>query len=356
MHWLRSRYVYVVCAAFAPTSAFAGMSVNAQVASEGRFAIYTGAPNGSELELVAANNDAPQPVGVLASLLPQRATFELPDGHCIYVATWGVQRPQAGLIGEFLFNGMPVFSGDPAWEVYFSPLRLDRSENPPAAPRFADEIVSATRRFQWKKAAKLVGNGAGPVSMIGQINRTAAWMWLPSASAKAAPPAVPVNGLLIFRIAPNDIWPEIELNYLSNVGLGSGVGDPAAGAPGYSTFAGGGRFGGGSSGRDPLGGVFARGPFTPFANFDPPDSYTIPSESPDEGLTSDPIIPLPSDRTPVASSDDDTDFPGTNTTSDSVTRPPPVDPPVPPDDPPPLVPEPATLVLLACGLTLLRRR
>jgi hypothetical protein len=353
MHRLRPRYVCVFLAGLAPAAALAGMSVNAQVATEGRFAIYIGAPNGSDLELVAANAGAPQAVGPLRALVPQRVTFELPDGKCIYIATWGVRRPHAGLIGEFLFNGMPVYSGDPAWEVYYSPLRLGSADHPPIPQIFSDEIVAATRRFLWKKAAKLVGNGAGPVSMIGQLDRSAAWMWLPAASPKAPPPAVPVNGLLIFRIAPNDIWPEIELNYTQNLGLGPVSGIPrSSGGERYSSFAGGGGSSGGGGSGDLAAGGGAFGPIgAPPMPLDPPNSFATPASSPPGNVTSDPIVPSPRDTTPVASSDDDySDHPPTNTTSDNATKP------KPPTDPPPAVPEPAALALLTTGLALLRRR
>lgn len=351
MHWLRSHYICVSLAVLAPATALADMSVHAQVATEGRFAIYIGAPNGSNMELVAGNAGVPQVAATLRALAPQRVTFELPDGQCIYIATWGIRRPHAGLIGEFLFNGMPVYSGDPAWEVFYSPLRLEYSEDPPPSAAFGEEVVAATRRFLWKKAAKLVGNGAGPVSMIGQLNRNAAWMWLPPASIKAPPPAVPANGLLIFRIAPNEIWPEIEMHYTTNLGLGpqSGYVRNPAGER-YASFAG----GGGSGGAGGSGGL-AAGPsfFNPIGApllSDLPGSFARPATSPPGDLTSNPIVPSPRD-TPVASSDDDyTNHPPPSSSSDRVTKP------KPPPDPPPAVPEPATLVLLASGLTLLRRR
>lgn len=357
MRWHNLSLSTYALAALATPLAFATTSVRATVASEGRVAIYTGQPNGDGFQLIATNH-ASGDRSASATPASEQHSFELPDRYCVYIAIWGIERPEAGLIGQFNFNGMPVYSGDDAWEVYASSLRLGRDDDPPTPTRLAHEILAATHRFQWKRAAKLVGNGAGPAGWVEGVDRVAAWMWLPAISSKTPAQKLAPTTMMIFRIIPSEVWPEIEMSYNSSVGTPSSTGISVNGRVSYGGVGGGGGGGGGggSGGLSNGGSSGVYGPLTPFNTFEPPNSSSTVAISPPESQTSSPIVPTPRDTTPVSSSTPNSSFPGTSTTSETVTKPNPPSEPNTPVIPPPSVPEPASLalMLLAAGVT--RRR
>ena len=305
------------------TAAFAS-SVHATVASDGRFAIYTGTAEGTDLDFIATNEYASASTN---GLTPFTRYFELDDQRYIYVAVWGNTSPETGLLAEFLFNGIAVLSGDPAWQAYATPVRSDVGAAPPSPAEMGQHIRTATRRFAWEKAAVFGANGYGPAGNVASLNSDAAWMWTPTQSAGVATTPVGDGQVVIFRISPTELWPEIELWHDRNVGAG-----PLSG--GNSRFdaryhpPGGGGGGGGAYGLGNYGTGAVRGPRAPFASYDPPGSATTPATNP----------------------------PATHTNS-SVTERPDAPPEEEPTRPlPPIVPEPSTGLLLLVGTLCLRPR
>jgi MYXO-CTERM domain-containing protein len=313
------------CALVALTSTSANAaSVRATLASDGRIALYTGTADATDLEYLGTN--AP-PSGTSAPQSVQYS-FEVDDDHFLYVVVW---RAPTGLLGEFLCNGLPLLTGDPAWQTYRAPWRLAVDALPPTATQCGQEIRAATRRHAWAKAAAIGVNKTGPSGPVADVNPDASWMSypLPAGNAGAAPDA---PDCLIFRISPTQLWPEIELWHERNIGSGDLTGG-SGGRGGYDYM--GGYFHGahGGGGINSGGTSTVRGIPFPFTSFDPPSSYSNPP-SVIEQTSEEPILPPGPEE------------PEEPTTPEDPERP----------TPPPIVPEPSTALLLLGALPLLRRR
>lgn len=319
---MRLLTVLFVCAG--ATSALAS-SVHATVVADGRYALYTGSADGTEIDYIgegAAGGDGPA--------RPAKFYFEIQDQRYVYLAVWATPTAARGLLAEFLFNDLPVLSGDPAWQVY--PVSGDplRGTPGPSTSVLSEHIRRANRRFAWLKAAVHGGNAIGSRRLVEAISEEAAWMGLPTevtAGDSGPAPAGPGATWLIYRLSPNEIWPEIALWHSHNVGRGPLTSEAVYAGP--YRFGGGGGGGGGSSGPlSPRGGSGVFPVRNPFPNTAPPNSSSIPpTVTPSE--PSNPVVP------PV--------------------------PPVPPDKPkppvpPPPVPEPTTAMLMLAVAGWLRRR
>jgi hypothetical protein len=323
----------VVSAAAALTAATPAAPVSATLAVDAPFAIYAGAADGTALELVAIGGSAASP----GAPTPENFRFETEDDRYIYIAVWGDRESPRGVLGELVFNGLVVLSGDPAWEV--CPAVLDVSAGAPRPSEVTAQIRRANRRFTWVKAANLSLNEAAQANAVAGIAGQAAWMWLPSDAprvAEAESNAQP--NAIIFRIAPNKLWPEFDLSNERNAGYGPRSGATISGESRYA-FPGGGGGGGGSSSSSPTTGGSDMFPAPqPALDSNPLNSSTTPARTtPQTPVT--PLLPstpgdTPSTPTPPA---------------DEPTRPT-------PPTPPPTVPEPTTASLLLAVSAALRRR
>jgi len=296
VRWLS---LLTACAIASATPAAALASyVHAVVASEGRYAIYTGAADGTEIDFIGGNTESAGPGG---AILPEHYTFEMEDQRYVYVAVWAAPSAARGLLTEFLFNDVAVLSGDPAWQVYPTVLEMDANDDPPTTADVSLNVRRANRRYAWAKAAVISGNGPDTAAGVVDINAEAAWMWRPAEEGPITyggidPPSDRV--CVIFRIAPNEIWPEIELYHGRNVGTGPSAGATFNPSGRYRRGGGGGGSGGSSGGIRPRGtGTVSRVP-NPFPNFDPPNSHSIP-----------PDITPPEPSKPVIPPDDEPDIP-----------------------------------------------
>ncbi|MCK4340782.1 MAG: hypothetical protein KAY37_03555 [Phycisphaerae bacterium] len=331
---------YVVACALAVTASSTAWasSVHAVVATEGRLAVYTGSADGAELELVGANQNTSTS---LKNLSPQEYLFEVEDQRYIYLMVWSNPGTAGGVLAEILFNGLPVLSGDPAWEVYTTPLRLAGDAAAPGTSVVGQQIRTANRRFAWEKAAVDGVNGVGPAGLVAGLSADAAWMWRPGEPVDltvvvATPRAAEC---LIFRISPTELWPEIELWHGRNVGTGPLTGGTFNGNADYRFLGDGGGGGRGGYGL-PWGGPGAiRGIGNPFEDFRPPGSTSIPPTITTEEEF-DPLLPPVPDELPYDS------------TSTSVERSIPDEPP----DEPPVIPEPGTALLMLPGFAWFIRR
>lgn len=351
---MRLHATLLICALALSSMAVAGTPATAFVASEGCHAVYTGRANGADLRLVAFSASSPLE-DELGGLRPARHEFDLPDGHCVFIAVWGVGDPQRGVIAEVLVGGIPVYSGESAWQSFACRARRCCGDEPPNELELADEVLAATQASLWTSAIKLALNGLRPGGLVAGLSKSAAWMWRPGIDRDVRDDGA-CQQVSLFRMCPNESWPEIELNHGRNVGVSNAGGRFDAGAVGSRLPFGGG--GGGVSGSPGgLGGGGGSGVGdvpNPFLPDNPSGVVDRPAQSPPEGLRSNPQVPV-RDRTPVSSTDtNDQITPPRDTSSTTVERP---KPPVTPPPPPPVIPEPASLVLLAVlGLGLRRAR
>ncbi len=311
------------CALVALATATANAaSVRATLASDGRIALYTGTADATDLEYLGTNSP---PDGVTPTQAMQY-NFEVDDDHFVYVVIW---KAPTGLLGEFLCNGLPMLTGDPAWQAYRAPWRLAPDAMPPTATQCGQEVRAATRRHAWTKAAATGLNQIGPGGLVASISADANWMSYPQ-PAEGSPAASDGAECLIFRISPTQLWPEIELWHGRNTGRA-----PLAGGGNAASY---GWMGGGGPGRSNSGDLGSagtstvRGIGTPFSTYDPPNSYSTPPTVIEQTPT-DPILP-PSPEDPED----------------------PTDPEEPERPDPPITPEPGTVMLLMGLLPLLRRR
>jgi hypothetical protein len=239
---MRAKLGLVVSAAAALAVATQAAGVNATLAADVPFAIYAGAADGTALELFGSGGSAPSP----GAPTLEDFSFETEDDRYIYIAVWGDLQSARGLLGELVFDGLVVLSGDSAWEA--CPAVLDVSAGAPRPSEVAAQIRRANRRFTWVKAASVALNQVDQATTVAGIAGEAAWMWLPGDAgpvAETEPVAQP--NAIIFRIAPNKLWPEIELSSERNAGYGPRSGANIYGQSGYP-YLGGGGGGGGAAG------------------------------------------------------------------------------------------------------------
>ncbi len=292
MHRFRA---LTTCAfALLSSSAVLASSVHAIVATEGPYAVYSGATDATDMKFIGAGPGLAK-AGPMAEA--DAHSFEIEDERYIYIATWGNPKDARGVLANIIFNGVEVLSGDPAWEVYPTPLDMSGETLPPTLSDVSQQIRSANRRRSWKPTGIFSGNGEGSDGEIADISPAAAWMWLPLEGdlpvAADTTDTAPAGVCMIFRIAPTELWPEIQLWHGRNAGTG-----PTAGASIYSirpqTIGGGGGSGGGSGGGlTSSGSGSVNGPGYPFPNFDPPNSSSNPPVSPPPDDPTKPIIPTP---------------------------------------------------------------
>jgi hypothetical protein len=308
-------------------------SVHAVFASECGYAIFTGAAHGTELNLIAV-----EPAGVSPGVVrpPRSYSFEMEDNRYVYVAVCGQDCAGCGLLAEFIFNGLPVLSGDPAWQVVAASCDIGTDAFRLTTADVSQEIRRANRRFAWRTAGVVARNGIGPCGRVDDISSDAAWMWLPAerpALTLDTAESRPADGCcVLFRISPGEIWPEIELWHGQNVGTG-----PLSGSASDRGWYGGLGGGGGGIGESSGGPSGTGSPLVwsipnPFPDYEPPNSSSIPPDiTPPE--PSEPVVPhSPDEPTPP----DDSDHP----------RPPPGPP----------IPEPTTGLLALLGAARLRGR
>ncbi len=315
--------------------AAASSLVSATIAADVRYAVYAGAADGSDLSLIGLGGEGGDGL--------DRFEFETEDDRYIYIVAWGHPATPQGLLGEFVFNGLVVFSGDPAWEVY--PTVFEGLSGAPGPGEVTLRIRKANRRFAWQKAASYLLNRTEPGQTVEGIGGDAAWMWLAAGESAAGHAALPADGAVIFRIAPNKLWPEIELWHGRNAGRGPMSGATISGLGGYRYVGGGGIGGGSGAGGGPLAGGGYAAPFVPPALDAAPEGSSL---TPAEAITQEPVTPVlpasPRDETPPSLDQEGLDKPPA----------PPVEPPVSPPDTPE-VPEPATAALLLAGIVVRRR-
>ncbi len=285
---MRLLTVLLVCAG--ATTALAS-SVQATIVADGNYALYTGTADGTEIDYIGEGTGAAD-----AAAAAQRFYFEIEDQRYVYLAVWATPATARGLLAQFLFNDLPVFSGDPAWEVYgvvADPLPGGAS---PSTSILSAQVRRANRRFAWLKPALNGVNAVGSRRVVETIGEKAAWMNLPAdAPTVASEPGGGEPGAVwfIFRLSPNEIWPEIELWHSHNVGRAPQEGGDYNGNGNYRYLGGGGGGSGGDSSPLPARG---RGDVTsvpnPFPNTAPPNSNSIPPTVP-PSEPSNPVIPPP---------------------------------------------------------------
>ncbi len=315
---MRWHITTIVAVVFWSAATALGTSVTSYLAADGRYAIYTGTAAGTDLMFVGDDRSAP------ATIAP-KLQFEMEDERYIYVAVWGSPLSCRGLLAEFMFNGLSVRSGDPAWETYRTPYQMPRAAERPPESAVGTQIRNANRQYEWASAAVVAGNGAaGPA--VETISHDAAWMWMPAGEE----PASTEPCCVLFRIAPAIIWPEIELWHTPQTGMGTMSGGAYVGKERFHP-------GGFRGGRRSSGGGLSSG-----GSYDLPgvEGWTPDEETPSELL--DPREPPEYESSdPVLPPEDDTDDPNVPTTD-------------PPERTP--VPEPASGLLMTCGAVLLLRR
>jgi hypothetical protein len=269
-------------------------SVQAKLLADARVAMYKGAANGADMEYIGGNEDLAQ---TPTTLQPVTYNFEVQDQRFIYVVIWAAPATEAGLLAEFLVNGIPVLSGDPAWEVCLPQLCLTNADAAPAGSEIARQVRRASRLYAWQRAALIGANGFGASGLIESISGDAAWMWSPVSLGEFSPltDGTRIQQALIFRINPNELWPEIEIWHEHNVGRGPASGASADGGHYMGGDAGG---GGGGSGVDAGGTGPVRGVPDPFPTWDPPGSFSRTADV-SHDVPSNPVVPDPKPKPPV---------------------------------------------------------
>jgi hypothetical protein len=296
-------------------------SVHVIVASESPYGVYTASPDATDLDLIGITPRTPDAPG---GTLVHEYQFDMDDERSVFIAVWDEPDHCAPLLVELTVNGLPVYSGDPAWQVYPRGIR-GRVFDTPTTAAIAQQIRQGSRLDAWQKAAVVEGNGADPARAIDAISPEAAWM-----SLTAVPEAAAGNDLhcALYRIIPNELWPEIQLWHGRNAGRAANIGTNWVQSAPPRFYMGGGGGSSGTAGIRPLGTSFVRATPSPFLdNFPVPNASSTSADVPPE-TPSDPIVPPPDD-----------------TERDQ-----------PPDDPRRSVPEPTTALTLLMGLLLRRPR
>lgn len=95
--------------------------------------VFTGDTAGTSLTFIGGVNNGPN--------LATNYNFVTTDQH-LYIAAWSDDGTQQGLLHDFAMNANPVWSGNPAWEVYATGLDLDGITGPSTA-QLSAQIATA---------------------------------------------------------------------------------------------------------------------------------------------------------------------------------------------------------------------
>jgi len=332
----------VQCAALAS-------SVDATIAAPCGHVLFTGTADGSDLRVIVAEEG--NAVGDAAAV--QHYRFEMDDQRYVYVAVCRGSCDAIGMLAELYFNGIAIETGDPAWESIPVPCEIASEAFELTTLDVAQQVRRANHHYAWKATALKGANGTGGWGFVDDISNDAAWIWCaPNEEPLEAQPGDVPEGhcCVIFRIAPSELWPEIELWHGRNAGRGPSAAGTLYGSSRNRYRSGGGGGGGVSSARGASAGspTGVHGIGDPFPSSDPPNSSSIESSTV-KREPSDPILPPPDEDTPEDSSSMNTGKEKPTTGDDPVSPPP-------PDDPPPVVPEPSSALLLLATVGIARRR
>ena len=135
---MRWGFYLAACAATALAATAYAANVQISLATNASFAIYSGAADGTNLALQSTGN-LPASAGTPT---PGKFSFEMEDDSYLYIVAWGDPRLARGLLAEFVFNGLVVLGGDPAWEV--CPATLDVTDGPPSPSAVAATLLQTS--------------------------------------------------------------------------------------------------------------------------------------------------------------------------------------------------------------------
>jgi hypothetical protein len=147
--------------------------ITATVTADNHYALYVGDENGSNLSFIMRNEVGPGgSSGGYNWSSPETKTFDANEGQYLYIAAWSDGSTAQGLIGEFEYNGINVFTGT-GWEW--------KATNKPVgdyglAPS-TDDVSSEIQEGGFVGVTNFADNGVGPWGNINGIDMNADWMW-----------------------------------------------------------------------------------------------------------------------------------------------------------------------------------
>jgi len=178
----------------------AQVATTATFTADNHYSIY--AENGGAIDLIGANEPGyfGSP-GAYNWSLPETFIFDTPDS--IYIAAWSDGLVAQGLVGQFNFDGVDVFTGDDGWEVYATGLELGLNAPAPDAPTIAAQIALADTNNAWEIPFVGFDNVAAtrPWGKIAGVSEEANWVWKASGDPRDNPLIGGSNSgeFLIFR-------------------------------------------------------------------------------------------------------------------------------------------------------------
>jgi len=184
--------------------------------------VFTGDTAGTSLTLVGGVVSGPS--------ASQNYNFLTTDQH-LYISAWSDDGVQQGLLHDLAMNANPVWSGDPAWEVYATGVDFDTAASPTIAQLTTQIGIAnasaggAGTSVTWVPATVGgINNGtfptANPWVIQASIATNANWTWYDSNNQVGVQPpfrgGFNHNEFLIFR---TPVIPEPGAMTLSIVGL-----------------------------------------------------------------------------------------------------------------------------------------
>jgi MYXO-CTERM domain-containing protein len=178
-------------------------ATTATFTADNHYALY--ADYGGSLSLVGANESgtggAP---GSYNWSMAESFTFITPD--TMYIAAWSDDKVAQGLVGQFNFDGVDVFTGDAGWEVFATGISLNDGAPAPDAALIAAQVALADLNGLWELPYVGFDNvsATDPWGKIAGVSEDANWVW--RSSGRGGPN--PLLGdydhdeFLIFRTTP----------------------------------------------------------------------------------------------------------------------------------------------------------
>ena len=93
--------------------------------------VYTGNAAGTSVTLIGGSVSGPNSATAYS--------FNTTDDF-LYIAAWSDNGTQQGLLHDFAMNAIPVWSGDPAWQVYATGIDLNVASPVPTATQLGTQI------------------------------------------------------------------------------------------------------------------------------------------------------------------------------------------------------------------------
>lgn len=101
----------------------------------------------------------------------------------LYIVAWSDASVAQGLLHDLTYNGAPIYSGDPRWQVFATGITKSSCANAPTPAEIRQQILGANQFDQWTAPALGPTNTPGNGTIWGAqsaIAASARWMWFDS--------------------------------------------------------------------------------------------------------------------------------------------------------------------------------